>query len=244
LANLLQQDDLYAFHARVFSSIDPPAHLVSTRDDLFNGATLDYNDRDENDDLGYYPDGNKRTLTDNQVAIFRDSEIYSILRERQVRRENREADGDERSESEISNTEAAEAPLPSDEEGEVQSDNATSGNTTAVQSRKEKMIWGSARTSSKNKRKRHRSDGGDRHDTEPTHRRLVRELDSVIADNQVLDYGDEPLATVEANTPQAEIVLEAAVSTAEEAMSEADASAQSRKQSVEGKKIWWPMLGT
>lgn len=34
------------------------------------------------DGLGYYSDGVKRTLTDEQVAIFRHSEIQSILRER------------------------------------------------------------------------------------------------------------------------------------------------------------------
>jgi len=35
----------------------------------------------EEDDLGYYPDGIKRTLTDEQIAIFRHSEIETLLRE-------------------------------------------------------------------------------------------------------------------------------------------------------------------
>lgn len=36
----------------------------------------------EDDGLGYYPDGVKRTLTDEQIAIFRHSEIQTILRKR------------------------------------------------------------------------------------------------------------------------------------------------------------------
>lgn len=38
---------------------------------------------DEEDDLGYYDDGVKRTLTDEQVAIFRHSEIQALRRERE-----------------------------------------------------------------------------------------------------------------------------------------------------------------
>lgn len=49
--------------------------------------------RDEADDgLGYYDDGVKRTLTDEQIAIFRHSEIQTLLRERRLQRE---ADPDE-----------------------------------------------------------------------------------------------------------------------------------------------------
>lgn len=42
------------------------------------------------DDLGYYPDGVKRTLTDEQIRIFRHSEIHALLRERQIKAENEE----------------------------------------------------------------------------------------------------------------------------------------------------------
>ncbi|KAG0125644.1 hypothetical protein HOY82DRAFT_136676 [Tuber indicum] len=34
---------------------------------------------EEEDDLGYYPDGTKRTLTSAQVAMFRFSEVQSLL---------------------------------------------------------------------------------------------------------------------------------------------------------------------
>ena len=39
----------------------------------------------DDDGLGYYADGTKRTLTDEQVAIFRHSEIQQLLREQRRR---------------------------------------------------------------------------------------------------------------------------------------------------------------
>lgn len=38
---------------------------------------------EEEDDLGYYSDGVKRTLTDEQIAIFRHSEIEALKREKE-----------------------------------------------------------------------------------------------------------------------------------------------------------------
>ncbi|KAJ5193215.1 hypothetical protein N7449_009357 [Penicillium cf. viridicatum] len=43
------------------------------------------NDQTTAEDLGYYPDGVKRTLTDEQIRIFRHSEIHALLRERQLK---------------------------------------------------------------------------------------------------------------------------------------------------------------
>jgi hypothetical protein len=42
---------------------------------------------EEEENLGYYPDGAERTLTNEQIAMFRHSEIQRILRERRRRRE-------------------------------------------------------------------------------------------------------------------------------------------------------------
>ena len=44
------------------------------------------------DDLGYYEDGVKRTLTDEQIAIFRHSEIETLIRDRRHADEAREDD--------------------------------------------------------------------------------------------------------------------------------------------------------
>lgn len=40
--------------------------------------------------MGYYPDGAKRTLTDEQIRIFRHSEIHALRREKQAQEEEEE----------------------------------------------------------------------------------------------------------------------------------------------------------
>ena len=59
-----------------------------------NYAFPRYDEEDpEDDSLGYYDDGVKRTLTDEQIEIFRHSEIQALLRERRLKAE-REAEQD------------------------------------------------------------------------------------------------------------------------------------------------------
>ncbi|KAJ5766266.1 uncharacterized protein N7511_003882 [Penicillium nucicola] len=70
-------DDLQAFHAKHFPGKPQPI--------LPPG-----NDQLAEDDLGYYPDGVKRTLTDEQIRIFRHSEIHALLRQKQLQIENAE----------------------------------------------------------------------------------------------------------------------------------------------------------
>jgi len=48
---------------------------------------LEYEEYDEEDDLGYYQDGVKRTLSDEQIAMFRHSEIQALIKERQANAE-------------------------------------------------------------------------------------------------------------------------------------------------------------
>ena len=50
----------------------------------------EYAEEVEDDGLGYYKDGVKRTLTDEQIAIFRHSEIQALLRERRHAEEAKE----------------------------------------------------------------------------------------------------------------------------------------------------------
>lgn len=58
-----------------------------TIDDLKDFHQSHLGQEDADDGLGYYADGVKRTLTDEQIAIFRYSEIQRLLRERRARRE-------------------------------------------------------------------------------------------------------------------------------------------------------------
>ena len=195
------------------------------------------------DDLGYYPDGVKRTLTDEQIAMFRHSEIYSILRERQVLKENRQADGYDLSDSQLSDGEE-EAQISSDKIAETPPDQNTkhkdSKSETPAQRNTSGLI---SKITGSNKRKRHSGDSGDRQSQGHSFRRTARELDSLLADDQVLDYGDDPSGTFESQTVAAdEFQMDPSASAVVESIS--SASSVIRSPAVEGKKIWWPIVGT
>ncbi|KAF4967307.1 hypothetical protein FSARC_5137 [Fusarium sarcochroum] len=77
-------DDLFAFHEAHFSQ----AALTSFGSDFVDSPSQDDVQHDvaidaweeEDDGLGYYPDGVKRTLTDEQIEIFRHSELEALRR--------------------------------------------------------------------------------------------------------------------------------------------------------------------
>lgn len=79
LAHALPQLDLQNFQARCFGT-----DLAGTASQTLPGLLSHEHD----DGLGYYPDGVKRTLTDEQIAMFRHSEIQALLRKRRRGREN------------------------------------------------------------------------------------------------------------------------------------------------------------
>ncbi|KAF7594970.1 hypothetical protein BBP40_007778 [Aspergillus hancockii] len=78
-------EDLQAFQAKHFPGSGQPFVSEYSYNDT---VTDDF--AGDGDDLGYYPDGVKRTLTDEQIRIFRHSEIHSLLRERQLKEEEEE----------------------------------------------------------------------------------------------------------------------------------------------------------
>jgi hypothetical protein len=53
---------------------------------------------EDNDGLGYYEDGVKRTITDEQIAMFRHSEIQALLKERRHAEEAKSLNGASHSE--------------------------------------------------------------------------------------------------------------------------------------------------
>ena len=194
------------------------------------------------DDLGYYPDGVKRTLTDEQIAMFRHSEIYSIVRERQVLKENRQADGYELSDSllsegleeaQISSDKLAETPAHQNTEHKgSESEKAAQRNTSGL----------SSRTTGSSKRKRHSADSMDSQCQGHSFRRTARELDSLLADDQILDYGDDPSNIFESQGGVAnKSPTDSSASAAADAIS--SAGRVIRNPAVEGKRIWWPVVG-
>ena len=239
------QDDLYAFHTRVFGATGAPAHLIPIERSSSDDRILETAGEEDVDGLGYYPDGVKRTLTDEQVAMFRHSEIYSILRERQVLEENRQADGYGLSDSELSDgEEVLRAQKFSDKFAETSPDQYTryrsSKPETAAQKNTNGLIF---KATGSNKRKRHSGDSGDPQSQGHSFRRTARELDSLMEDNQILDYGDGPSSNLDS---QIEVSDRSPMVSSVSAVVEPQSSASSvvRSPAVEGKKIWWPVVGT
>lgn len=71
-----------AFHAKHFPGTCLPSQFfISSGDEHAFEYEEEYYDEDyeEDDGLGYYRDGNKRTLTDTQISIFRHGEIQRLL---------------------------------------------------------------------------------------------------------------------------------------------------------------------
>ena len=184
---------------------------------------------EEEDDLGYYPDGAKRTLTDEQIAIFRHSEIHLLLRERKLRREElsneyasnissagkAENDSKEKGSSGPASVDA----LDSDEEGEyarfVEAEYREAEETAS--------------------RKRQKTVHGLTQEFHPrTHstRRTIREMDDATADDTVLDYGDESSEQLDATQCLKDDSKNIAI------------ECQQPPSTKEGRPIWWPKLGS
>ncbi|KAL9047847.1 MAG: hypothetical protein Q9162_007931 [Coniocarpon cinnabarinum] len=88
--------DLNKFHSDHLDASAPEASLVANNQDI-----------EEDDGLGYYADGVKRTLTDEQIAMFRHTEIQKLL---QRQRRKREAEEEAAEELETEALEAASSP--------------------------------------------------------------------------------------------------------------------------------------
>ncbi|RDL42497.1 Uncharacterized protein BP5553_02476 [Venustampulla echinocandica] len=82
----ISQEDLASFHNAHFATV-----AVNHFAQQFLGP-VDEEYQEEDDGLGYYDDGVKRTLTDEQIRIFRHSEIEKILRDRRHTKEARNED--------------------------------------------------------------------------------------------------------------------------------------------------------
>ena len=221
---------------------------------------------EDEDDLGYYPDGAKRTLTNEQIAMFRHSEIYAIVRQRQLHNENREVEPEDQAPAFILEargpTRTEEVQQPGLVKDFIDVAEATSPKTTATQelansddeeeyvrfleAEEEEMKTEAARK----KRKRNRRYPGASHDRAPTHRRLVRELDEAVIDDGPLDYGEEPaVSTGPIPTENLQQLLGRKPIVYENKHSEPINEAPNTSHPEppapkQGRKIWWPKIGT
>jgi hypothetical protein len=77
---------LRAFHAQHFPGQEVPASHTQRPPAEVNTNT----EYDQTEELGYYEDGVRRTLTDDQIRMFRHSEIQRLLLARRQQREKEE----------------------------------------------------------------------------------------------------------------------------------------------------------
>ncbi|KAF2146809.1 uncharacterized protein K452DRAFT_294343 [Aplosporella prunicola CBS 121167] len=83
------EEDLRAFQRKHFPTAPAPASFVPVQDEAEEYTyEEDWEYYEEDDGLGYYSDGVKRTLTDEQIAMFRHSEIQATLKERRRQAED------------------------------------------------------------------------------------------------------------------------------------------------------------
>lgn len=202
----------------------------------------------EDDDLGYYPDGVKRTLTDEQIAMFRHSEIYSLVRKQQIQIETRDVDesvdpgplhqgstsydvANMRNELDIRDSDSND-----DEEyikfleAEKRQMEADQKHTEAVHKAK--------------KRKFDRIDGSKPHNRAPTHRRIARELDEAISSHDLLDYGEEKSETPDhlKEHPHDDDNQGLKEMNSETLTTIHTTSASNPCDPPKGRKIWWPII--
>lgn len=158
--------------------------------------------------------------------MFRDSEIYALIRQRQVRKENQEAGfGVEEApvtESKVTPTHEPKS-LIVDEGGSQDEDEEEYLRFLESEKRKAEA------NNERNKRRKTKSDAH-------THRRIARELDIVLADEQILDYDEGPSNPTEVfkgDSPRHKKGLgEEHYPTANQALD----------RRPEGRKIWWPCI--
>ncbi|KAH7319324.1 hypothetical protein BKA65DRAFT_99501 [Rhexocercosporidium sp. MPI-PUGE-AT-0058] len=135
----ISQDDLSSFHATHFSTSS-----VSHFSEHFLGPVEEaYYEEEADDGLGYYEDGVKRTLTDEQIAIFRHSEIEALLRERRHAAEEKEHQDTYETEEFISvkgDVQIQDPVLEDVEDGELEEESPASTASTPVPSKPEQRM--------------------------------------------------------------------------------------------------------
>ena len=82
----MSRNKLRNFHKAHFPGQSiPPLREISTF--LPDSSTPAWQEEDDQDQLGWYDDGARRTLTDEQIAMFRHSEIQRLLQQRRLNAE-------------------------------------------------------------------------------------------------------------------------------------------------------------
>ncbi|KAL1311636.1 hypothetical protein AAFC00_001746 [Neodothiora populina] len=154
---IVTTDDLQSFHSLHFGSAAKPPTVTLEQE------------YEEDDGLGYYPDGVKRTLTDDQIAMFRHTEVQVILREKRR---------------------AQDAAETSEPDRPAQTDERTRPAATAAYD-KGGNPSDSASTEQSKRKWEHFIDNSTENPGNLTHRRMARELDELQDHSVDLAYGED-----------------------------------------------------
>jgi len=214
---------LRLFHDKHFASLNTEAS--NKHHDAHVNLEENYGD----DGLGYYPDGVKRTLTDDQIAMFRHSEIQTLLRERRRRRENSEGETSHHAPRESIQPVGDIRPSTTADDTVRQRSTSTSG-SQGVGKRKWQRFIESSETNPEHL----------------THRRIARELDEQKASSIDLAYGDEEESTDPIVTERRPAAISSAQNRRKQvAYDGLDESAptQSASGNSHSPKFLWPTLG-
>ena len=249
--------DLLAFHAKTYGR--KFQHDSLGLDSLLSGSETIGEDEpyDEDDDgLGYYPDGVKRTLTDEQIAIFRHSEIHALLRERELvlQDETREDDAqtrEDRISSPSSNPEGDQSTSPKvinsttgtvneakdeDDEGAIEDDDDDDAEYAAFLAREREEF---SRATAAQRRQHTPSERmgptlGSEDPRKISTRRKVREMDAPAASfNQALMYDEDDMV----------IDSGSGLNYDDEYGGAGKATASATTTLPQVKRIWWPTIG-
>ena len=194
-----------------------------------HGAHVDLEATHGDDDgLGYYPDGVKRTLTDDQIAMFRHSEIQLLLRERRRRRENSEGGENSHHSSRDSIQPVGDTRPPATGDDTARQRSASTSGSQGTGKRKWQRFIESGETNPEHL----------------THRRIARELDEQKASSIDLAYGDEEESSYSTSTEKKR--PEATSSTQDRRKQvpyEESAPVQPSSKTSQNPKFMWPTLG-
>lgn len=181
--------------------------------------------------------------------MFRHSEIYSLLRERQRLKENHEDEtgsspwvlplSKESDGNEMANLQQEIESIPGEDDG---SDDEEEYLKFLEMERKDMEFARGCK-----KRKFSQLSGRNTHDRPSTHRRIARELDDAVLHNDELDYDDEPSETKAIpETTSVETLSNVHASELDARASEFQTTNPSPTQHPspprEGRKIWWPTI--
>ena len=175
--------------------------------------------------------------------MFRHSEIYALLRKRQVKKENKDA-GFLDDPAELG-FETANVALAQEILGECMSTVSDSDDEVeyaAFLAAEQEQVRAEALRS---KRKRSIDDARDDRDRVRSTRRKTREMDDAGVDETVLDYGEgTPVASISSERPLVRGELDGPSDHKRDKDHDGIASpGPATKPAVEGRKIWWPIIG-